>query len=587
MSTGFAFGGAPSSAPGSKAATTTTTAGSAGSLFGTSTAPSANLFGSGSTGLSFGGTGPVSFGSAGDKPLFAAPSTDTTPASSSAGFSFTPAPTSGASSSSLFTSPKPTPSSQSTLTSSTPAPTTSGPKFGFGNPSTTPAGPPPSASTFAASTGGSSAPLFPAASKSADNKSSTPGFSFSTTPSQKSATNASTQSKSNPATATNIFGGAKSSTTQSSQPASTQPAAPNPFAPSQPASTQASTLSPFGTPSSTTATSSAPKPAFSFPSATSQPASSAPATASAAAKPLFGAATTTAGPSAAVATAPAKPFFGAATTTTTEASSSAATTTAPAASAAPAFAGFGKTTATAPATSSADPKAVASTAGPPPPPQSRLKNKTMDEILTRWATDLTKYTKEFKNQADTIAKWDQTIVDNSAKIDKLYVKTRTCEKQTMSVEMQLSAVENQQSELDAWLTKYENEVEEMQAKDNANPAELGGPDQERERTYKLAEKLQERLDDMGRDLETMVEEVNAANASLHKNGKADEPITQIVRILNTHLSQLRAIDQGTAALQKKMADAQKAAHGLAYLPGAKSEARAAVDDFYRSYIGRQ
>ena len=174
----------------------------------------------------------------------------------------------------------------------------------------------------------------------------------------------------------------------------------------------------------------------------------------------------------------------------------------------------------------------------------------------------------------------------------------------MSVEMQLSAIESQQSELEGWLTKYENDVDEMLAKDSSNTAEVGGPDQDRERTYKLAEKLQERLDDMGRDLEGMVEEVNAANASLSKNGKGDEPvrntkylqneykltniqITQIVRILNTHLSQLQNIDHGTAELQKKVAEAQKAANGLGYLNGANGEAKSAVDDFYRSYMGRR
>lgn len=228
----------------------------------------------------------------------------------------------------------------------------------------------------------------------------------------------------------------------------------------------------------------------------------------------------------------------------------------------------------------------------------------MDEILTRWASDLTRYTKEFKAHAETIAHWDQIIVDNSAKIDKLYIKTRTCEKQTMSVEMQLTAVENQQNELEAWLNKYENDVDEMLAKDGPAQNELGGPDQERERTYKLAEKLGERLDDMGRDLQSMIEEVNAANASLGKSSKADEPvstaipsfmtqltvlqITQIVKILNSHLSQLQAIDQGTSALQNKVAAAQKAASGMNYMNGGMGgDNRAAVDDFYRSYTGRR
>lgn len=229
----------------------------------------------------------------------------------------------------------------------------------------------------------------------------------------------------------------------------------------------------------------------------------------------------------------------------------------------------------------------------------------MDEVLTRWATDMSRYSKEFKDQAETIARWDQIIVDNSSKIDKLYVRTRTCERQTMSVDMQLAAVENQQSELESWLTKYETDIDEMLAKDSATPTELGGPDQERERTYKLAEKLGEKLDEMERDLGSMVEEVNAANASLSKNGKADEPvsafyckfrvaktnylqITQIVKILNSHLMQLQTIDQGTAALQQKVAAAQKTAGNLGYLNGSMSQGSgAAVQDFYRSYMGRR
>jgi nuclear pore complex protein Nup62 len=147
----------------------------------------------------------------------------------------------------------------------------------------------------------------------------------------------------------------------------------------------------------------------------------------------------------------------------------------------------------------------------------------MDEILTRWASDLTKYTKEFKTHAETVAKWDQVLVDNMSKISKLYTQTATSEKQTASVEMQLTAVENQQNELDSWLTKYEHEVDEMLAK-NGPSQEVGGPDQERERTFKLAERLGERLEDMSRDLESMIEEVNGANASLNKNSKADEPV---------------------------------------------------------------
>lgn len=115
-----------------------------------------------------------------------------------------------------------------------------------------------------------------------------------------------------------------------------------------------------------------------------------------------------------------------------------------------------------------------------------------------------------------------------SKISKLYISTVTAEKQTASVEMQLSAVENQQNELESWLTKYEGEVDEMLAKDGVGEGmELAGTEQEREKTYKMAERLAERLEDMGRDLGGMIQETNAANAGLGQNLKADEPVSDI------------------------------------------------------------
>jgi len=93
---------------------------------------------------------------------------------------------------------------------------------------------------------------------------------------------------------------------------------------------------------------------------------------------------------------------------------------------------------------------------------------------------------------------------------------------------------------------------------------------------------------MSKDLESMVEEVNAANSSLNQNSKVDEPITHIVRLLNSHLTQLQAIDQGTVALQEKVSKAQRNAQSLGYMNnGSTGVGGAAVEDFYRSYMGRR
>ncbi|KAL2042063.1 hypothetical protein N7G274_005251 [Stereocaulon virgatum] len=245
------------------------------------------------------------------------------------------------------------------------------------------------------------------------------------------------------------------------------------------------------------------------------------------------------------------------------------------------------TTGTAYGTEAAPANLGASTAGPAPPAQSRLKNKSMDDIITRWASDLSKYQKEFHQQAEKVAAWDQMLVVNSEKIQKLYGSTLEAERATTEVERQLTAVENDQAELSMWLDHYEKEVDTMISNSVGQRDTLSGPDQERERTYQLASKLQERLDEMGKDLSSMIEEINDASSTLNKNKDADDPLSQVVRVLNSHLTQLQQIDQGAAALQQKVKEAQRASQSIGPLNSLSGPSSDAADGFYRSFMGRR
>ena len=124
-----------------------------------------------------------------------------------------------------------------------------------------------------------------------------------------------------------------------------------------------------------------------------------------------------------------------------------------------------------------------STAGPAPPAQSRLKNKSMDEIITRWASDLSTYQKEFQKQAEKVSVWDRMLVENSDKIQKLYGSTLEAERATTEVERQLTAVENDQAELQLWLEHYEQELSQMMSNQVGPGESLQGTDQERDKTY--------------------------------------------------------------------------------------------------------
>lgn len=43
--------------------------------------------------------------------------------------------------------------------------------------------------------------------------------------------------------------------------------------------------------------------------------------------------------------------------------------------------------------------------------------------------------------------------------------------------------------------------------------------------YQLASRLSERLDEMGKDLSGMIEEINDASSTLNKHNKGDDPVS--------------------------------------------------------------
>ncbi|KAL4925563.1 putative nucleoporin Nsp1 [Aspergillus undulatus] len=570
-------------------------------------------FGNAGSGASSGTQSPSIFGTASQTP------NKETPASTSAG-------TGG-----LFGGAASKPSGGLFGAAATPAQSGSNSLFGA-QPSTTPAGPPPGgAPAQGQSLFGQQKPggLFGSATTSSESQSSSTAPATSA-PSlfggagQSSGSNlfkpaTDDASKTAPASGGGLFGNlGASKPAESTAKATTADNASKPLFGSAPAAGAQTSL--FSAPSSGT---NASKPAF--PSLTNNTNTQSNTSSATPPKPLFslGGSSSSATPSSTPAPAPSGGLFSGlgtskpaetstttpaasgnmfskpAETMTTQAPSTSATTTATGTGATPAATSGPTTTSTSTATTgtgaitaTGGPALGASTAGPVPPAQSRLKNKTMDEIITRWATDLTKYQKEFREQAEKVAEWDRMLVENGTKVQKLYGSTVDAERATQEVERQLSSVEGQQDELSSWLDRYEREVDEMMSKQVGPGESLQGPDQERERTYKLAEKLSERLDDMGKDLTSMIEEVNSASSTLSKTNKVDEPISQIVRILNSHLSQLQTIDVGTSELQAKVAAAQKAGQSMSarfghgYSMSGVGNGNAA-DDFYRSYMGRR
>jgi nuclear pore complex protein Nup62 len=229
--------------------------------------------------------------------------------------------------------------------------------------------------------------------------------------------------------------------------------------------------------------------------------------------------------------------------------------------AAPANAGgaslFGKPAAEKPATQQAQQPAQAAE------PTSRLVGKSLDEILTSWSTSLATHQSRFAKLADQVGAWDRELTSNSTSISKLYSRCFQAERDVAEVERQLSTVEQGQRELGSRLDKYEAEVDGLL--EQAGLGDAGGVDRERETTYKAAEACSDRLMEMNQSLTAMIEGINDASTKLSSSsvssGKAakdagEDPLSQIVRVLNSHLAQLQVIDSGAADLSKRVEAAQ-------------------------------
>jgi nuclear pore complex protein Nup62 len=92
------------------------------------------------------------------------------------------------------------------------------------------------------------------------------------------------------------------------------------------------------------------------------------------------------------------------------------------------------------------------------------------------------------------------------------------------------------------------------------PVRLTPADEEREKAYTLAENLNRQVDDMGRQLTHIIEEINAAKVSregvdegvsLADGPVVNNPFGKIVKILDAHLSSLQWLDESAEEMELK------------------------------------
>ncbi|ETE61133.1 hypothetical protein L345_13118, partial [Ophiophagus hannah] len=142
----------------------------------------------------------------------------------------------------------------------------------------------------------------------------------------------------------------------------------------------------------------------------------------------------------------------------------------------------------------------------------------------------------------------RTLIENGEKITTLHREVEKVKLDQKRLDQELDFILSQQKELeDLWIPLEES------VKEQSGTIYLQHADEEREKTYKLAENIDAQLKRMAQDLKDITEHLNTSG------GPADnsDPLQQICKILNTHMDSLQWIDQNSALLQRKVEEMSK------------------------------
>ncbi|XP_036596379.1 nuclear pore glycoprotein p62 isoform X6 [Trichosurus vulpecula] len=176
----------------------------------------------------------------------------------------------------------------------------------------------------------------------------------------------------------------------------------------------------------------------------------------------------------------------------------------------------------------------------------------LESLINKWSLELEDQEKHFLQQATQVNAWDRTLIENGEKITSLHREVEKVKLDQKRLDQELDFILSQQKELEDLLAPLEEAVKEQ-----SGTIYLQHADEEREKTYKLAENIDAQLKRMAQDLKEIIEHLNTSGGP----PDTSDPLQQICKILNAHMDSLQWIDQNSALLQRKVEEVSKVCEG--------------------------
>lgn len=154
------------------------------------------------------------------------------------------------------------------------------------------------------------------------------------------------------------------------------------------------------------------------------------------------------------------------------------------------------------------------------PHESRLKNKSLDEIIDQWVGDVEKYKKEFRHSGSNIKKWDTILVEGRSRITRLITESKEAERTQNIIDNALEQLETEQLDMEKMFDYYEAVLNDMDMESlGTQPTDV-----ERERMFNTIIRLSGKLTEMQTGAENLISSLN--NLSLKvENSNPDSHVS--------------------------------------------------------------
>jgi chromosome segregation ATPase len=171
------------------------------------------------------------------------------------------------------------------------------------------------------------------------------------------------------------------------------------------------------------------------------------------------------------------------------------------------------------------------------------QSSTVEKIVDLWNQDLEEHAKSFFEQATQIQEWDEKLIMNRTKMNKLHLDFLGVEAKQRELEDVLDKISTSQQEVLNCLQYIERQVPEQPTRQDHM--------RERKDTSEMAERLNTELNTMSTSVANIVKHLNSASVS-----DFTSPLSNIVQVLNSHFDTLEWADNESTVLEAQLREAE-------------------------------